>query len=294
MVDGEFQKVSVETGAYIRQLIFGKDPRLLKLVEDLPDHALRALRLGGHDPRKVYAAYKAAVDHKGSPTVILARTIKGYGLGESGEGRNISHQQKKLNEDELREFRSRFGIPISDAQLDETPFYRPDPDSREIQYLQEQRKLLGGYVPRRSVRSQPIAAEHDELFKEFSAGSEGREVSTTMAFVGMLRKMMRDPEIGKLVVPIVPDEARTFGMESLFRQASAFTIATGNFMSRWTATLFFTTRKRPTARFWKKESPRQGHFLRLSRQALRTRRTASIPFPSSSTTQCLAYSASMT
>jgi pyruvate dehydrogenase E1 component len=222
MVDGEFQKVSVETGAYIRQLIFGKDPRLLKLVEDLPDPALRALRLGGHDPRKVYAAYKAAVDHRGSPTVILARTIKGYGLGESGEGRNISHQQKKLNEDELREFRSRFGIPISDAQLDETPFYKPEDDSREIQYLQTQRKQLGGYVPRRSVRSQPIAAEHDDLFQEFFTGSEGREVSTTMAFVGMLRKMMRDPEIGKLVVPIVPDEARTFGMESLFRQVGIY------------------------------------------------------------------------
>jgi pyruvate dehydrogenase E1 component len=222
MVDGEFQKLVVESGAYVREHVFGADPRLLKMVEDLPDTALYALRQGGHDPRKVYAAYKAAVEHTGSPTVILARTIKGYGLGESGEGRNITHQQKKLNEEELREFRSRFGIPISDEQIAETPFYLPPEDSREIQYLRARRNDLGGYVPTRKVRSQPLVAEHDSLFKEFLSGSEGREVSTTMAFVGMLRQMLRDPEIGKLVVPIVPDEARTFGMESLFRQVGIY------------------------------------------------------------------------
>jgi pyruvate dehydrogenase E1 component len=180
------------------------------------------LRQGGHDPRKVYAAYKAAVDHTGSPTVILARTIKGYGLGESGEGRNITHQQKKLNEEELREFRSRFGIPINDDQLADTPFYRPPEESREIQYLRARRRDLGGYVPTRKARSKPLVADHDALFREFMTGSEGREVSTTMAFVGMLRQMLRDPEIGKLVVPIVPDEARTFGMESLFRQVGIY------------------------------------------------------------------------
>jgi len=222
MVDGETQKISVESGAYVRQQVFGVDPSLLKMVEDMPDEALRTLRQGGHDPRKVYAAYKAAVDHKGSPTVILARTIKGYGLGESGEGRNITHQQKKLNEEELREFRSRFGIPISDEQLAETPFYLPAEDSREIQYLRARRQELGGYVPTRKVRSKPLEANHDALFREFHSGSEGREVSTTMAFVGMLRQMLRDPEIGKLVVPIVPDEARTFGMESLFRQVGIY------------------------------------------------------------------------
>ena len=222
MVDGEFQKLVVESGAYVREHVFGSDPRLLKMVEDIPDQALYALRQGGHDPRKVYAAYKAAVEHKGSPTVILARTIKGYGLGESGEGRNITHQQKKLNEEELREFRSRFGIPISDEQIAETPFYLPPEDSREIQYLRARRNELGGYVPARRVRSEPLVAEHDALFKEFLSGSEGREVSTTMAFVGMLRQMLRDPEIGKLVVPIVPDEARTFGMESLFRQVGIY------------------------------------------------------------------------
>jgi pyruvate dehydrogenase E1 component len=223
MVDGEYQKFVVEPGAYIRQHFFGSDPRLLKLVEEIPDEALRKLRLGGHDPRKVYTAYKAAVEHKGSPTVILARTIKGYGLGEIGEGKNISHQQKKLNEDELREFRSRFGIPLSDHDVAEAPFYRPPEDSPEIQYLRARRDGLGGYVPKRSIRANPLQlAHHDELFREFFEGSEGREVSTTMAFVRMLHKMLRDPEFGKLVVPIVPDEARTFGMESLFRQVGIY------------------------------------------------------------------------
>ena len=222
LVDGEYQKLVVSSGAYAREHFFGSDPRLLQLVEPLPDEALRRLRLGGHDPRKVYAAYKAAVDHQGSPTVILARTIKGYGLGEAGEGKNVTHQQKKLNEDELREFRSRFGIPLSDEDCIELPFYRPAEDSEEIRYLRARREVLGGYVPQRKLRSKPLVAEHDELFKEFLEGSEGREVSTTMAFVVMLRKMLKDPEIGKLIVPIVPDEARTFGMESLFRTVGIY------------------------------------------------------------------------
>jgi pyruvate dehydrogenase E1 component len=222
LVDGEYQKLVVSSGAYVREHFFGHDPRLLKLVEPLPDEALRRLRLGGHDPRKVYAAYRAAVEHKGGPTVILARTIKGYGLGEAGEGKNVTHQQKKLNEDELREFRSRFGIPLNDQDCATVPFYRPDEDSVEIQYLRARREELGGYTPKRSTRSTPIVAAHDELFKEFTEGSEEREVSTTMAFVGMLRKMLKDPEIGKLIVPIVPDEARTFGMESLFRTVGIY------------------------------------------------------------------------
>ncbi len=222
MVDGEYQKLVVSSGDYIRQFFFGSDPRLLKLVEPLPDEALRRLRLGGHDPRKVFAAYKAATEHQGGPTVILARTIKGYGLGEAGEGKNVTHQQKKLNEDELREFRSRFGIPLSDAALGEVPFYRPAEDSEEIRYLRARRESLGGYMPERKVRSKPLVADHDELFREFHDGSDGREVSTTMAFVAMLRKMLKDPEIGKLIVPIVPDEARTFGMESLFRTVGIY------------------------------------------------------------------------
>jgi pyruvate dehydrogenase E1 component len=222
LVDGEYQKLVVESGAYVRQHFFGSDPRLLQLVEPFSDDALRRLRLGGHDPRKVYAAYKAATEHKGAPTVILARTIKGYGLGEAGEGKNVTHQQKKLNEDELRVFRSRFAVPLNDDDCVEVPFYRPPENSAEIQYIRARRKALGGYVPMRSVRSKPLVADHDELFHEFLAGSDGREVSTTMAFVGMLRKMLKDPEIGKLVVPIVPDEARTFGMESLFRTVGIY------------------------------------------------------------------------
>jgi pyruvate dehydrogenase E1 component len=217
MVDGEYQKIIVESGAYIREHVFGSDPRLLKMVENLSDEQLRTLRQGGHDPKKVYAAYKAAVEHRGSPTVVLARTIKGYGLGEAGEGRNVTHQQKKVDEDTLRHFGERFGLAITEDQIATVPFYRPPDDSPEMQYLKECRARLGGYVPQRKVRSKALVGDRGELFEEFLTGSEGREVSTTMAFVGMLRKMLRDPEIGKLVVPIVPDEARTFGMESLFR-----------------------------------------------------------------------------
>jgi len=222
LVDGEYQKLVVSSGAYVREHFFGNDERLLKLVEPLPDEALRRLRLGGHDPRKVYAAYKAAVEHKGSPTVILARTIKGYGLGEAGEGKNVTHQQKKLNEEELREFRSRFGIPLNDEDCATVPFYRPSEESAEIQYLKARREALGGYLPQRKARSAQLSGDYEELFKEFLEGSEDREVSTTMAFVAMLRKMLKDQEIGKLVVPIVPDEARTFGMESLFRTVGIY------------------------------------------------------------------------
>ncbi len=190
MVDGETQKISVESGAYVRQTVFGGDPSLLKMVEDMPDEALRTrYARSGHDPRKVYAAYKSAFDHKGSPTVILARTIKGYGLGESGEGRNITHQQKKLNEEELREFRSRFGIPISDEQLAETPFYLPAEDSREIQPPDARRQALGGYIPTRKARSKPLEANQVHCSKKnFMLAARAAEVSTTMAFVGMPRQ----------------------------------------------------------------------------------------------------------
>jgi pyruvate dehydrogenase E1 component len=222
LVDGEYQKLVVSSGAYVREHFFGTSPQLLKLVEPLSDEHLRRLRLGGHDPIKVYAAYKAAVEHRGAPTVILARTIKGYGLGEAGEGKNVTHQQKKLNEEELREFRTRFDIPVTDQQCAEVPFYRPAEDSEEIRYLRARRESLGGYVPQRRVRAAAIAPIHEELFKEFFAGSDGREISTTMAFVAILRKLLKDPALGKLVVPIVPDEARTFGMESLFRTVGIY------------------------------------------------------------------------
>src|SRR5438477_4012124 len=172
LVDGEYQKLVVSSGAYVRQHFFGHDERLLKLVQPLPDEALRRLRLGGHDPRKVYAAYKAAVEHKGGPTVSLTRTIKGYGLGEAGEGKNVTHQQKKLNEDELREFRSRFGIPIPDEEIGKMPFYKPPEDSPEMVYLQQHRKQLGGYAPGRLLKPIPMQAPGREEWSEFLKGSE--------------------------------------------------------------------------------------------------------------------------
>jgi pyruvate dehydrogenase E1 component len=216
-VDGESQKYIVETGDYVRQSFFGKYPQLLKLVEHLSDEQVWKLRLGGHDPEKVYTVYKAATENKAAPTVILARTIKGYGLGEAGEGKNVTHQVKKLNEEELRDFRNRFDIPISDKELENAPFYRPKDDSLEIQYLKERRLGLGGYVPQRKTVSLPLTVPGINVFNEFMKGSE-REVSTTMAFVRMLTILMKDPILGKRIVPIIPDEARTFGMESLFRQ----------------------------------------------------------------------------
>lgn len=222
MVDGASQKFSVESGTYMREHMFGTNPRLLKLVEHLSDEELRKLRLGGHDPVKVYAAFKAAVEHKGQPTVILARTIKGYGLGEAGEGKNITHSQKKLNDEEMRAFRSRFGIPLPDEALTETPFYSPPDDSQEIMYLRERRKQLGGFVPKREVRASVVEPPPDKIFEEFFSGTDGREVSTTMVFVRMLSKLLRDKSLGKYIVPIVPDEARTFGMESLFRQVGIY------------------------------------------------------------------------
>jgi pyruvate dehydrogenase E1 component len=223
IVDGEYQKYAVEDGAYVRQHFWGADPRLLDMVKHLSDEQLKKLTLGGHDPIKVYTAYKAAVEHSGQPTVILARTIKGYGIGEAGEGKNITHQQKKLNETELRAFRTRFGIPIGDDEIAQAPFYRPADNSPEITYVTERRKQLGGFVPQRTIKAEPIKTDTlPELFAEFHKGSEGRTASTTMAFVRMLAKLLRDKEIGELIVPIVPDEARTFGMEAMFRQVGIY------------------------------------------------------------------------
>jgi pyruvate dehydrogenase E1 component len=221
VVDGQYQKYTVESGAYIREHFFNT-PELKALAEHLSDEELRKMRRGGHDPEKVYAAYKAAAEHTGSPTAILAKTVKGYGLGEAGEGRNVTHQQKKLNEAELREFRTRFGIPISDEQVAEAPFYRPPESSPEMRYLHEHRKALGGYVPGRPMVPMPLKAPPLDLFGEFLKGSAGREVSTTMAFVRTLAKLLRDPTVGRFIVPIIPDEARTFGMEALFRQLGIY------------------------------------------------------------------------
>ncbi len=221
-VDGDYQKYSVEPGSYTRKHFFGKYPELLEMVNHLTDEDIHKLLRGGHDPKKVYAAYKAAVEHKGQPTVILAKTVKGYGLGEAGEGRNITHQQKKLNERELREFRTRFDIPLPDEEVVETPFYRPPLDSRETQYLLERRKQLGGFVPDRKVRAEALDVPQGSVYAEFVKGSGEHAMSTTMAAVRILTKLLRHEGIGRRIVPIIPDEARTFGMDSLFRQIGIY------------------------------------------------------------------------
>ncbi|MBD3289075.1 pyruvate dehydrogenase (acetyl-transferring), homodimeric type [candidate division KSB1 bacterium] len=222
LVDGERQKFIVSDGQYIRENFFGKDPRLKEMVKNYSDEQLEKLRRGGHDPEKVYAAYQAAVNDADAPTVILAQTVKGYGLGEAGEGRNVTHQQKKLNEEELRQFRGRFGIPISDKDLAEAPFYKPADDSEEMKYLHERRKALGGYVPARKFKEEKLKIPSESVFEEFYKGNEDREEATTMVFVHLLSKLLKDKNIGKRIVPIVPDEARTFGMEALFRQVGIY------------------------------------------------------------------------
>ena len=221
-VDGQYQKYAVESGDYVRRHFWGQDPPLLDLVDHFTDAELKKLRLGGHDPAKVYTAFRAAVEHRGSPTVILARTIKGYGLGESGEGRNITHQQKKLNEEELKLFRTRFAIPLSDDEVASVPFYTSAADSPEIRYLHERRQALGGVVPQRQERAAPLDRVPSEAFTELYGGTDDREISTTMAFVRLLGQLLKDRDLGQLVVPIVPDEARTFGMETLFRQVGIY------------------------------------------------------------------------
>ena len=218
VVDGEFQTLVTKDGAFVRQHFFGKYPELLDLVSHLSDEELFKLRRGGHDPKKVYNAYRAATGCTGQPTLILAHTVKGYGLGEAGEGRNITHQQKKLNEAEIAHFRSRFEIPIPDEAARNASFFRPPSDSPEMAYLHERRRQLGGYMPARKPGKTEITAPPIELFKESLEGSGGREVSSTMAFVRVLTLLLKHPELGRRVVPIIPDEARTFGMESLFRQ----------------------------------------------------------------------------
>jgi pyruvate dehydrogenase E1 component len=221
-VDGDYQKYSVEPGSYTRRHFFAKYPELAEIVHHLTDRQIAKLNRGGHDPLKVYAAYKAATETKGRPTVILAKTVKGYGLGEAGEGRNITHQQKKLNEKELREFRRRFNIPITDEEIADTPFYRPDENSPEMKYLKQRRESLGGSLPQRVVRPKPLPVPDGTYYEEFYQGSGTLEASTTMAFVRLLTKLLRHADIGKYIVPIIPDEARTFGMDALFRQIGIY------------------------------------------------------------------------
>ena len=220
-VDGDYQKYIVEPGSYTRKHFFGKYPQLLDLVNHLSDEQISKLLRGGHDVRKMYAAYKAATEHKGQPTVNLAKTIKGYGLGEAGEGKNISHQQKKMNEKELREFRKRFNIPISDDVIADMPFFRPAPDSPETKYLLERRKALGGFVPARIVKPAVLDVPKADYFAEFFKGSP-TEASTTMAFGRVLSLMLQHKGLGRNLVPIIPDEARTFGLDTLFREIGIY------------------------------------------------------------------------
>ncbi len=225
VVDGQYQKYTVSDGHYIREHFFGTDPELLELVDHMSDEQLRKLRRGGHDPEKVYAAFKAAVDHRGAPTVILAKTIKGYGLGEAGEGRNVAHNTKKMNQEELHDFRKRFNIPINLDQVEEMPFYRPPEDSEEMAYLHSRREQLGGFIPQRRPTNEQLdipALDHKAFARQLAGtGEKGGSVSTTQAYAAILQGLMRHKSIGERIVPIIPDEARTFGMEAFF---SAFGI----------------------------------------------------------------------
>ena len=222
--DGQFQTYSVEPGSYTREHFFGTDPRLRAMVEHLSDDEVRNLSRGGHDYRKVYAAFKAAQEHVGQPTVILAHTIKGWTLGPDFEARNATHQMKKLTVAELKEFRDRLYLPIPDAALEAQlpPYYHPGEESEEIQYMRERRAALGGYLPKRVVRGKPLKLPGDPVYAEMKRGSGKQPVATTMAFVRLLKDLMKDPEIGARFVPIIPDEARTFGMDSLFPTAKIY------------------------------------------------------------------------
>ena len=221
-VDGEYQNFKAKGGAYTRENFFGKYPELKALVANMSDEEIWRLNRGGHDPRKVYAAYSAAMAHRGQPTVILAKTVKGFGMGKAGEGQMVTHQQKKLSDDDLRDFRDRFNIPVSDDELARLPFCKPAEESEELRYLRGRRISLGGYLPTRRRAAAPLSIPPLEAFGPLLESSEGREISTTMAFVRLLTTLLKDKQIGRHVVPIVPDEARTFGMEGLFRQVGIY------------------------------------------------------------------------
>ena len=226
--DGQFQTYSVETGDYIREHFFGGDPRLRKMVEHISDDQIRKLPRGGHDYRKVYAAFDAATKHVGQPTVILAKTIKGWTI-DALEGRNATHQMKKLTMDDLKKFRDRLYLPISDRDIDDSyertgvaPFFHPGEDAPEIEYMMERRNALGGSLPRRVVRSTPLKLPGDDMYSELKQGSGKHTIATTMALVRLLKDWMKDPEIGQRIVPIAPDEYRTFGMDSMFPTAKIY------------------------------------------------------------------------
>ncbi|HEU4617454.1 MAG TPA: pyruvate dehydrogenase (acetyl-transferring), homodimeric type, partial [Gammaproteobacteria bacterium] len=221
-VDGEYQSFKAKGGAYTREHFFGRDPELKAMVANMSDDDIYRLNRGGHDAVKVYAAYDAAVRHEGRPTVILAKTVKGYGMGAAGEGQNITHQKKKLDDDDLKAFRDRFNIPISDEEIAELPYYKPAEDSEEIRYMKARRQELGGFLPVRRPKAEPLDVPGLDLFRSQLEGTGDREISTTMAFVRILSALVRDKALGPRVVPIVPDEARTFGMEGMFRQVGIY------------------------------------------------------------------------
>ena len=222
LVDGDLLKYIVEGGAYFRKEFFGKDPELLKMVSDFSDQELEDMLAGGHDPIKMYSAYHEAINSKDKPTAILARTIKGFGLGDAGEGRNITHNQKKLNDDQLLHYRDRFKVELNDNDAKQASFYQFKKESKEFKYLQNQRELLGGDVPFRSTKANKLSVPDITIFDELLKGTGEREVSTTMAYVRLLTLLTKDKSIGKYIVPIVPDEARTFGMDPLFRQLGIY------------------------------------------------------------------------
>lgn len=221
-LDGDYQSYKANDGSYVRQHFFIQYPELKKMVENMSDEEIWRLNRGGHDPQKVYAAYARAVEHKGTPTVILAKTIKGYGMGAAGEGQNITHQQKKMTIDQLKAFRDRFNIPISDDKIADIPFYKPDDDSPEIKYIKKQREALGGYLPHRSTEVEQLKIPDLGEFSSITKGLGDREISTTMAFVRILSALLKNKDINSRIVPIVPDECRTFGMEGLFRQIGIY------------------------------------------------------------------------
>ncbi len=221
-VDGEYQKIKSMDGKYVRDTFFGKHPETAEMVANMSDEEIWRLNRGGHDPLKVYAAYDAATQHKGTPTIVLAKTVKGFGMGSAGEGQNTAHQQKKLDIEELKKFRDRFNIPVSDKEIDKVPYCKPAAHSAELEYMLERREALGGSLPKRRPKSKALPVPPIEMFRSQIEGTGERKASTTMAFVRMLTALLRDKQIGKHIVPIVPDEARTFGMEGLFRQVGIY------------------------------------------------------------------------
>ena len=222
VVDGEYQAMKAKGGAYVRERFFGKYPELKELVSSMTDNDIWKLNRGGHDPHKVYAAYHAAMKHLGSPTVVIAKTVKGYGMGKSGESINTTHQQKKLDEEDLLYYRDRFNVPLTDKQVKNIEYYKPDENSDEIKYLKERRRQLGGYIPERSSLSKPIKAPPKDIFESFMKSTGDKEMSTTMALVRMLTNLLRDKNVAPRLVPIIPDEARTFGMEGFFRKIGIY------------------------------------------------------------------------